>query len=691
MKPMSLYMDLGPVFDTQQILEAFYFALIVSYNIARAILVYIFISYTLFEQRFINNIFSKFFEPKQHHANDKNDIEYKIAFWWNNWIHSDDVSFPEEKNENAVSIPFLSWKQYENRPLIWNRPRQSILNIFSKRANRIKAICVLWCGIVYHIVLSVELFQSDLSLRLLLLVLCYLIPTFVWDNYLTNFINAQYLLYEFRTPRIQFILTILFYAIPTLVLLSPEIRQLFYDVLLPFINSYPGIAKKTVKLFTKATNFLVGVYNFWTHFGFGYIMLLLISAVADNWWDGNILPHFEKPGSTPVSTYILDSYRIRNTDKLMATYPYILLAFEIFGKYWYKIWEPRLYTIWRELRALEVQFQNPLYVLSTSPPYSKWDDVKVFEHTFDWRFINSFVCWINDHFNPEPFRIVGASMHLMYSSWPGVTGFLFALLFRGLRFRGPDTYPNFGNDIPDLPSRTPFLIVNKKYNYKKATNKKDKLRNEYKLIQFLPKASWQKYFVRWNWSYAFTISLLNNILYRGILKGLIGTASWKLITLDTNTMLVMRDFIINLEASLWFYGIVCCFCGLCPWFPLTNKACSFHVGRYYPIQERFRIAQKTPIILYPYDVLELKKAISAKFPIISLNRFEKIKIFIQIQASKIPRWFGLILLFFIGSYITIYITDRTFWPEFIDNFRLLPLGLKSHPLIYNVHDPSVIY
>ena len=63
MKPMSLYMDLGPVFDTQQILEAFYFALIVSYNIARAILVYIFISYTLFEQRFINNIFSKFFEP----------------------------------------------------------------------------------------------------------------------------------------------------------------------------------------------------------------------------------------------------------------------------------------------------------------------------------------------------------------------------------------------------------------------------------------------------------------------------------------------------------------------------------------------------------------------------------------------------------------------------------------------------
>ena len=174
MKPMSLYMDLGPVFDTQQILEAFYFALIVSYNIARAILVYIFISYTLFEQRFTNNIFSKFFEPKQHHATDKNDIDYKIAFWWNNWIHSDDVSFPEEKNENAVSIPFLSWKQYDNKPLIWNRPRQSILNIFSKRANRIKAICVLWCGIVYHIVLSVELFQSDLSLRLLLLVLCYL-------------------------------------------------------------------------------------------------------------------------------------------------------------------------------------------------------------------------------------------------------------------------------------------------------------------------------------------------------------------------------------------------------------------------------------------------------------------------------------------------------------------------------------
>ena len=39
----------------------------------------------------------------------------------------------------------------------------------------------------------------------------------------------------------------------------------------------------------------------------------------------------------------------------------------------------------------------------------------------------------------------------------------------------------------------------------------------------------------------------------------------------------------------------------------------------------------------------------------------------------------------------IYITDRTLWPEFIDNFRILPLGFKSHPLIYNVHDPSVIY
>ena len=60
MKPMSLYMDLGPVFDTQQVLEAFYFALIVSYNIARAILVYIFISYTLLEQRFTNNIFRNF-------------------------------------------------------------------------------------------------------------------------------------------------------------------------------------------------------------------------------------------------------------------------------------------------------------------------------------------------------------------------------------------------------------------------------------------------------------------------------------------------------------------------------------------------------------------------------------------------------------------------------------------------------
>ena len=78
MKPMSLYMDLGPVFDTQQILEAFYFALIVSYNIARAILVYIFISYTLFEQRFINNIFSKFFEPKQHHANYTNRSRSKL-------------------------------------------------------------------------------------------------------------------------------------------------------------------------------------------------------------------------------------------------------------------------------------------------------------------------------------------------------------------------------------------------------------------------------------------------------------------------------------------------------------------------------------------------------------------------------------------------------------------------------------
>ena len=36
--------------------------------------------------------------------------------------------------------------------------------------------------------------------------------------------------------------------------------------------------------------------------------------------------------------------------------------------------------------------------------------------------------------------------------------------------------------------------------------------------------------------------------------------------------------------------------------------------------------ENTPIILYPYDVLELKTAIRAKFPIISQNRFEKIKI-----------------------------------------------------------------
>ena len=111
----------------------------------------------------------------------------------------------------------------------------------------------------------------------------------------------------------------------------------------------------------------------------------------------------------------------------------------------------------------------------------------------------------------------------------------------------------------------------------------------------------------------------------------------------------------------------------------------------------FSNCKKTPIILYPYDVLELKKAISAKFPIIYLNRLEKLKIFIQIQLSKIEEnipqkiLLGLIVSFFIGSFIMIYITDRTLWPEFIDNFRILPLGFKSHPLIYNVHDPSVIY
>ena len=74
MKPMSLYMDLGPVFDTQQILEAFYFALIVSYNIATGAIIYHVVS--------INNSTGNITTLNFSENNLINSINYSVLFFF---------------------------------------------------------------------------------------------------------------------------------------------------------------------------------------------------------------------------------------------------------------------------------------------------------------------------------------------------------------------------------------------------------------------------------------------------------------------------------------------------------------------------------------------------------------------------------------------------------------------------------
>jgi len=453
------------------------------------------------------------------------------------------------------------------------------------------------------------------------------------------------------------IIIFFFIIIPTFLLVQTEYNQFFYGIFIPWLknNGFAKLVPRMFKTYRRGLKLTAGLYSFWCRFGYGFAITLALSAILDNWWDVNILTRFEKSGKElPESAFFLDAYRIRNTDKLLASYAYIIVALEIFGKNWFKFWEPRIYSFMREIKYIELKHETPANLI-----FSDWDGILIRQHAFDNEIISHIAIWINHIFNPEPFRIIGISMWQVYTAWPGITGFLLAMLFRGLRYRGPDTYPNFGGDLPRLPTRTPWIAFNANY-YDIRDKRQDRIRStpeEDKLIQFLPKCKWHKYFVRWNWTFVFTLSLLYNLLYRGIIIRLVGTPNWKLITVSSETLLKIKYFVFNMETTLWFYGLICCFLGICASFPVLSGVCRFHVGLLIEIKDKFLLQEETPLLKYPYDVIELKKILRQQYPKTKITRAKKIKLFLQIQIEKLKNNLSKILLlifiliFFSYSYL----------------------------------------
>ena len=702
-----IYIDLGSTLDVQirQILQAIYFSLGVSHQVINFVIVYVILSGILFEKILVNktilpiwrylkynfNYLEKFkFQiPEKNPPYDKTKVyeqllpakndsfksEMKkvplkpeqVTFWFNDWLYQY-RGYDEFLDDKERFIPIFRSKRFTKETDYTENfytPNEQELK------SKIKPILLrsmLWSLLCTSISLPLELFGNSLPFRLFVLFCFYAGPTVIWEKNLSRWVDTTYIMKEFRTPRIQMVLVVIFYVVPTSYLLQGEISQLYYNVILPYTQNHdPELGKLMNRYYRKIIRFFKGITSFWIHVGAQFATLLAIIAVLDNWWESTVLPRFEKPGSyQEFEVFLLDTYRIRNTDRLVATYPYLVMAVDLFGRYWYKIWRIKLYNFYYKMNLLAEQLQEKIalsekeFTQMQIPHFLDLNGVIIEQknpiatvvHEFS-QLPDQILLSIAGRFNSQALLTIdtiGLHFHDLHSAWPGMSGFLLAMLFRGMRYKGPDTYPNFGDAPPDLATRNPLVVFNKDYDLQsfarlwKATPEqlaKILSAEEKKFIQFPPRCGWQKYFVRWNWTLAFTISLTNAVVYRGIIKQIVGSASWKLIQVEPSTMASIRDGYVNLQASVWLFGFICSLIGISAIIPGTYQLGKYHCGRMIPVNNRFmRTIEKnknTPLTYYPYDVIEIKKAVNSRYPETSIPRLKKLWIFLQVQIETLKK------------------------------------------------------
>jgi hypothetical protein len=699
-----------PMWNLRPLLLAGWGTLTVTHWVSNYVILHSLFSGLLFEEIFVNRIllpiyldyillaypikfnsrapisnFSNKFGNKENR--DKIISQNRISFWFNDWLYNWDVQdskfletiqLEEELPEEEMYIPAYPAKRHKYKHVRAQYTR-SEWNI----ENRIRTIILrslIYSIICTFITFSVEVYENLVPLKIFTVLFVSGLPAFLWKEYLCDVVNVKYLLEDFRTPRND-ILTLLFvYGFPIGMLFAPEFEYLYFGIFQPFFQN--NLDNRTYQFSTsilkRASRFVIGVYNVWNRIGLLYASILVFSGLVDNFWDSIVLPRFEK---TQLTTCILDVYRIRTTDKIIALYAFIIPgALEIFGKPWYDVWDPFFADIYFHIAY--AKYSN-VFPGSNILDFTSNDDLLVYHHTIGSNISFSIANWFEHIYNYDPISQMGCALSCLYHCWAGIPGFLFSMLYRGLRFRGPDTYPMPGTAPPRLPSRLPFVIINwsrqpfkakiwldnerevdqfenlisvkksKKERYRRT--KGDVEREQSKMFQVLPRAKWQKYFVRWNWCYGFTITYFHSFIIYGILKLLIGSTDTYFIKLNSEGD--VQQFFTNLiyfQGILWFYGVICCLFGHCAGLPIVYKACRFNVGRFWPITEKFNKQEKTLLPLYPYDTIEYRRMLNARFPHRKLSRIKKIRIFIHVQFKKlkenIPKllFILIILLFFIG-------------------------------------------
>ena len=667
-------------------LSSVYESMSISYILITFVALYAVVSDVLFERILVNQIILPlckgvpFIWSQNRTTYNVPRIE-RVTFWFNDWLY-------ESRSENSLIrgpilskkeqyIPFFKWKKFGDKHVRFEFSRTQ--PHYKSRLKRVLLTCLFMNTMLMSVIAPLEIGGFTFPLRLFVLLVSFFGPGLIWERYLSNIVNTKFLLNEFRTPRITIIFLTFFYVIPTILLFGNEISLFALETVIPSMTQ----SKST--LFNKLSNFVFKqgyrklkfidkLYQTWYEYGNAYLAILGISAILDNWWDANVLPRFEKSGKTKLeklSTSILDCYRVRNTDRLIAIWPFIIVAIEIFGRFYFRIWSPAFYSFIRELDYVETMYYYPQHIIEVG----EWDGLLIRNHIWTNQMLMGFIHLLEEILQPTIRPIAGLlkNMNSLFKFWPGCVPFTLAMLWRGLRFRGPDTYPNWGDDVPELPTRTPFIRINPKISKEIGTQtnkksiKKTKLADEDKLVQIVPKCTWQKFFVRWNWCYAFTLSFVDAIVYRQIFKTLVGTANYKLITLNASTIVAIKHLVMNTEALLWCYGFICCLYGCCAKVPIIQSACKFHCGVFTEIKDRFKLDEKIPLVLYPYDVIEMKKALNAANPYRYVTRKQKIKIFVQVELKKfkenIPKLFGIGIIL---TYLVISLYEHVNYPIFID-------------------------
>lgn len=685
-------------------LSSVYEGISYSYNLITFIALYAVVSDVLFERILVNRIILPLCMPfiwsQNRTTYDVPRIE-RVTFWFNDWLYesrSEDMILREPiLSKEERYIPFFKWKKFDNKYVRFEFSRSQIS--YKSRLKRILLTCLFTNTILISIIAPLEIGGFTFPLRLFVLLGSWVGPKIIWDRYLSDIVNTKFILNEFRTPRITIIFITFFYLIPTLLLFGGEISLFFLDTLIPSMtqtrsNWFNKISKFLLKQGYRKALFLDKLYQVWYEYGNVYLIILGISAILDNWWDANVLPRFEQPGKTDLekfSTSLLDCYRVRNTDRFLALWPFMIVAIEVFGRPYLKIWSPVFYSFIRELDYVETMYYYPQHIIEVG----EWDGLLIRNHIWTNHVFMGFLHLVFENLQwiIRPIAGLLKEMNLLFKSWPGFVPFMLSMLWRGLRFRGPDTYPNWGDDIPGMPTRTPFIRINRKVtksdkSLKRATRREKlgKLADEDKLVQIVPKCKWQKFFVRWNWCYALTLEFLHAIVYGTIFKTLVGTANYKLITLNASTMLAIKHLVVNTEALVWCYGIICCLYGCCAKIPLFQGACQFHCGVFVEIEDRFELDEKIPLVLYPYDVIEMKRVLNAINPSRYIPRKQKIRLFIKVQLEKLKE--NLPKLFGVGVILT-YLTISAY--EHVNiNYPLYIYDLDSK-ILHTYDEPPKIW